>query len=287
MFAAVFDASGRYCVTAGADRTLRLWNATTGRLVHSYAAHSRQVLSAACSADGARLLSGSGDKAAIVWDVAAGTVARKLGGARGHTARVNAVCFGAVDELLVTGSYDRRVLVWDARAGGGPVQSIAHAADSVSDVAAVDERIVAGSVDGKLRIYDARKGVCAVDEIGAPVGSVAVSRDGNCVLAACLGAPMVLLDLAEGAALAMYEGHAAEAFDVGCAVMADDAWVVAGCERGRACVWDIVKGGEPAVRLGEGREGRAVVGAVAAHPKANMVLTGDHEGTVELWKVET
>lgn len=55
-------------------------------------------------------------------------------------------------------------------------------------------QIIAGSVDGTVRQFDVRMGLELSDSLGAPVTCVAVSHDGNCLLAACTDGAMRLLD---------------------------------------------------------------------------------------------
>jgi len=63
--------------TAGsADRTVRIWDATTGEVVRALEGHRGWVLSVAWSPDGRRVATGSGDYTARIWDATTGTVAR-------------------------------------------------------------------------------------------------------------------------------------------------------------------------------------------------------------------
>ena len=66
--------------------------------------------------------------------------------------------------------------------------------------------ILASSVDGTVRRFDVRMGCMDVDQLGAPVTAMALSHDGNCVLASCLDGRMRLLDKASGELLAQYSG---------------------------------------------------------------------------------
>ena len=66
---------------------------------------------------------------------------------------------------------------------------------------------MAGSVDGTVRCFDLRAGACYADELGHPVASMALSHDGNCLLAACLDSRVRLLDREGGELLATYQGE--------------------------------------------------------------------------------
>jgi mitogen-activated protein kinase organizer 1 len=70
--------------------------------------------------DNATFASGGGDKAVLLWDVASGTVIRRL---QAHFGKINAVKFGgsggagkdAGASVLVSGSFDSKVMIWDMR----------------------------------------------------------------------------------------------------------------------------------------------------------------------------
>jgi len=66
---------------------------------------------------------------------------------------------------------------------------------------------VAGSVDGTVRCFDLRAGCVYTDELRRPVTSLALSHDGNCLLAACLDSRLRLLDRGSGTLLAQYSGE--------------------------------------------------------------------------------
>lgn len=57
-----------------------------------------------------------------------------------------------------------------------------------------------------MRRFDVRLGRAFIDELHHPVTCVAVSRDGNCLLAACTDGCLRLLDRAEGLLLHEYRG---------------------------------------------------------------------------------
>ena len=68
----------------------------------------------AFSPDGTRIVSGSEDKTAKVWDARTGTTLLDL---KGHTGEVTSVAFSPDGTRIVTGSLDKTAKVWDARTG--------------------------------------------------------------------------------------------------------------------------------------------------------------------------
>ena len=56
-------------VSVGQDRTLRLWDLDTGEEVKSFTGHTGEVVSVAVHPDGKRVVTGSRDKTARVWEI--------------------------------------------------------------------------------------------------------------------------------------------------------------------------------------------------------------------------
>ncbi|HJO73215.1 MAG TPA: hypothetical protein QGG32_10265, partial [Rhodospirillales bacterium] len=69
-FAVAFSPDGRHVVSGGADKTLRLWETNSGRLVRNFEGHEGRVVSVVLSADGRHALSGSADGSVRLWEVA-------------------------------------------------------------------------------------------------------------------------------------------------------------------------------------------------------------------------
>jgi len=197
---------------------------------------------------------------------------------------VNAVLFAAGGDVVLTAGYDQSVRVWDTRSSSfEAIQVLAPFKDSVTSLALHDACILAGSVDGTVRSFDVRTGQCTVDEVGAPVTTVALSRDGACVLAALAGASRLrLLDRAGGSLLAEYEGHLNAGARCGAALTADDARVVAGGEDGRVHIWELVDATVDAVV--DAHPGKTVCG-LDCHPSTPAaMLTCATDGLIKVWE---
>ncbi len=92
------------------DKTVRLWEASTGREMKVLRGHERQVFAVAFSRDGRTLATGSGDGTARLWEVATG---REVAVLRGHENYVWSVAFTPDGGTLATGSSDNTVRLWD------------------------------------------------------------------------------------------------------------------------------------------------------------------------------
>ena len=104
---------------------------TRGGLFTLYG-HTGPVTSVSFSPDGTRIVTGSGDKTAKVWDARTGTALLEL---KGHTGAVTSVSFSPDGTRIVTGSEDGTAKVWDARTGTPLLELKGH-------TGAGDERVV-------------------------------------------------------------------------------------------------------------------------------------------------
>ena len=110
--AAAFSPDGTRILTASRDKTAKLWDASSGKLIASFN-HQDEVKDAAFSPDGTRILTASVDKTAKLWDAASG----KLMASFEHQDTVNAAAFSPDGARILTASADHSAKLWDAASG--------------------------------------------------------------------------------------------------------------------------------------------------------------------------
>ncbi|KAL5111742.1 WD repeat domain-containing protein 83 [Taenia crassiceps] len=299
-----FNADGQYCLTAGGNRSIRLWNPVMGRLLKTYIGHGGEVSDVQASSDNSSLGSGGADNLVVLWDVASGQALRRW---RKHAGRVNAVRFAGPSPvegesasssslLLLSVGVDGMLLVWDVRARTQyPIQTMHEAKDSVNCLAVRRWQIITGSVDRCVRVYDIRKGIMIEDYIGHPVTSVGLSFDGQCLLVASQDSVVRLFDHANGELLSRYTGHVNKDFRIDCCFLNEDAQIASGSEEGCCVVlWNVLEGGAASSRLDHStkaslpawfssigettEEAKAatpipLIHSLSAHPTKNALLT--------------
>jgi WD40 repeat protein len=121
--ALTFSNDGRRLLGGMADRSVRMWDAGTGKLVATLRGHTDYVTSIALSPDGNRLASSSYDRTLRVWDLASGS-SHVL---RGHEASVDHVAWTPDGDRLVSAGRDGTVRVWRSPPPGLPVPAEARA----------------------------------------------------------------------------------------------------------------------------------------------------------------
>ena len=117
--------------------------------------HEGQVWTIVFSRDGARILSASEDRTAVIWDAVNGKKIRTL---TGHNAAVLSAAFSPDGQRIVTSSSDRTTRLWNAASGAELVQLAGHTGPIASAASSPDgARIVTGSYDQTVRLFDASK----------------------------------------------------------------------------------------------------------------------------------
>ncbi|MCC5652758.1 serine/threonine protein kinase [Nostoc sp. XA013] len=96
-------------VSASEDKTIIVWNLTTGEQIYTLSGHSGAVNSVAISPDGQTVVSGSDDEKIKVWNLSNG---QEVYTVTGHLDGVNALVFSPDGQILVSAGKDTTIKVW-------------------------------------------------------------------------------------------------------------------------------------------------------------------------------
>ncbi|GHO79554.1 hypothetical protein KSD_73250 [Ktedonobacter sp. SOSP1-85] len=178
---------GRWLVSGSHDRTVRVWEVSSGRCVHTFEGLDRKATSVrlspeghwlastgslrvweehsgwsmrtfqgvgseSLSADGHWLASGEADGSVQLWEVSSGRCVRSF---EGHTGSVTSVSLSADGHWLVSGSHDRTVRLWEVNSGRCVYTFKGHTGNVTSVSLSADGRwLVSGSEDKSIHLWE-------------------------------------------------------------------------------------------------------------------------------------
>ncbi len=269
------SADGKRLLTCSSDKTLRLWDADTGKCLRVFEGHAGCIFGAALSPDGKRVLSCSGDNTVRLWDADTGDgILQMTPGKIG----VSRVAFGP-EGKAISGGY-RTMDLWDLKTGKNDGVLTGHGC-VISGVAYSDKArlAVTCSWDLSIRLWDLETG----KERGMLTGhskhitSACFSWDGVHLLSAADDNTVRVWDVGSGKELKRITVEG-----VGYAAFSPDGKriVCAGFADNTMRVWDVAAGKE--LRKYEGHT--AYVGRVAFFPDGRRIASASEDGTARIWR---
>jgi len=105
----MFSPDGSLIASASFDKSIRLWNGTTGKFICAFRGHVQAVYQCCWSADSRLLCSASKDSTIKVWDVKKKIMSTEL---PGHADEVFAVDWSPDGSRVVSGGKDRMLKLW-------------------------------------------------------------------------------------------------------------------------------------------------------------------------------
>jgi WD40 repeat protein len=107
--ACAYSPNGSRVVSASTDRTLKVWEAETGKEIATLEGHLGKVTACAYSPDGHKILSGSSDWTLRVWDAETGTEIAVM-----RANAVEACGFSPDGRRIFSAGWDNQITIWDA-----------------------------------------------------------------------------------------------------------------------------------------------------------------------------
>jgi WD40 repeat protein len=275
--ALAFSADGKYLVSGGEDKTVKVWDVSTGANVRTLTGHKQRVESVAITSDGKTIASGGLDAHAFVWDGESGKIRSQIDHCYSHIALTPDGKTLAVIDLI-----SDSVLLFDpatgkerGKLGGhkGGIRVLALSADGKTLVSG-------GREDGTARVWDLTEGKLRT-ELGKDFGSilgVAVSADGKMVAVSTLKTGNQVWDVATAKVKADLTGGGES---------------MAFSPTGKTCVvaseflsfCDVATGMRGAKVRSPGGAGHGYGPPVAFSPDGKLLAAARVDGNIDIWDV--
>ena len=152
------DMSGGIVTCCGADKTCRVWQYKTKRLIHQLAGHSQKITCVRLFTGEKNIVTGSADRSIRIWDISRHIYTQTT--TFRHSSTTNCCDVGVDTQPVVTGHLDGGVRFWDVRSGDRvlDIPSVVHegGVTSVQWKPGSSHYILTCGRDSTLKIIDGR-----------------------------------------------------------------------------------------------------------------------------------
>jgi len=262
-----FSASGKWLISASADKTARIWDLATGREITGspLRGHYAAVHSAEFSPDEKQIVTAGEDGRVVVWPTSIAVLSGESEELRkhlkeflGHDGAVYSAAFSPDGQQVVSGGYDKRVLIWYPAA-----------------VTKVEMRQLV-ALHSPLAQQKSR----SLEGHTAPIRSVSFSPDGQYVISGSDDNTVHVWDATTGRPHAQLRGHSRPVLS--CAISADGQHVVSAGHEGEIKLW-------PLVNYKQAPHGKALIGhddavlAAGFSPDGSSIITASNDRTAAVF----
>lgn len=276
VYGGAFSPDGKKAVSAGADGSLRLWDAKTGKELRRLDGHNGRVWCVAFAPDGRRVASGGFDGSVRIWDLVSGRETRRFH----HNDYVRSVVVSSDGHFVLSGGDDKVLRLWNLSTGKEErtfkghdhfVWSVALSSDG--------KRALSGSLDKTVRLWDVATGKELKTFAGHDdtVLSVAFSPEGRRALSGSTDKTMKLWNSDTGEVLRTFRGH--KGYVHSAAFSPDGRRALSASQDNTVRLWDTL-GGEQ-VRVLEGH--RDQVWFVTFSRDGRLALSSGQDNVLRLW----
>ncbi len=272
-----------YTDRASGTRGLYQWNVETQESLRCSAQQTERIQGCEVSPDGTRLLTGSWDPIATVWDMSKGFKVVRL---KGHTDNVLGLTWAPDGARVATCGNDGTIRVWDSMTGENLQVFIVGTDTPPSyrlDWSPSGSLLAAGGGGGLIQIWDLKKGKCVQTLVGhrRQVTALEWSPSGLQLLSGSADHTLRIWDIESGRCQNVLRGHSGE---INCAIWnPSGTFVVSGSRDWTVRIWDLAPGGKSNVLAGHS----APIKNVAWDPKGQEVVSADLNGEYRFWDLNT
>lgn len=233
-----YSPDGKFLVSTGWDRTLRVWDTETWTEIKNFIAHDAPVSCVSYSRDGKYVISGARDNSIRIWD-SAWNVKYNL---FGHQNTINAVLMGPKMKYAYSGGADGMVKLWDLAKKGEsktlitmprPVNALAiNLTGTEVYVATEGPDIIALTLTGTTKqTYTGH-----TDE----VNDIQYSLNNKYLVSGSSDKTAIIWDVLTGKEIHTLKGHSWKVTNV--AISSDSKFVVTGSTDGTIKLWEVETG---------------------------------------------
>jgi WD40 repeat protein/tRNA A-37 threonylcarbamoyl transferase component Bud32 len=206
VWSVALSADGQTLASGSEDKTIKIWQASTGKLLHTLKSHTENVRAVTLSADGQTLVSGSGDNTIKIWQSRTGELLKTLRDSQ----PIWSVTLSRDGQTLISGGQDNTIKIWNVRTGE-LLNTLRGHTSAVFSLALTPDglTLVSSSQDKTIKIWNLQTGklVRTIEDHTDAVRSVAISPDGQRFASGSWDKTIKVWNLGTGQLLRTIQGH--------------------------------------------------------------------------------
>jgi serine/threonine protein kinase len=269
--------TGSLVASASFDRTVQIWEASTGTSRGLYTGHTDQVWTLAWSPNGQYIASAGKDKTVQIWDA---STAQTMSLYTGHSAEVEAVDWSPDSTMIASASYDKTVRVWEALSQQFVTTFSGHTDNVWAAAWSPDGKLIAsGSKDKTVQIWDAATGTLVRKYTGhsAGVPTVKWSPNGKLIASSSYDHTVRVWNPQNGSTSVVYKGHSDQVY--GLSWSPDGSKIASASKDGTVRIWNAGNG----TTLYTYRNHQGQVDDVAWSPDGTRLASCGIDKTAQVW----
>ena len=288
-----FSPNGKLLVTAGTDRSVRLWDTQTWYEFYHWQSYNNGIWSVVFRSDNNQFITGGQDGIARIWDVETGNILRTFGGYPQGILSVD--CYpsslSTVDinnqepaiPAIAIANHDGQIKVWNTQTGKLLHTLAGHEGQVWKVRFSPDGRWLASSgMENSICLWN-QAGELFATLIGHPavVRGIVFTPDNRFIVTGCFDGCWRLWDVQTYQQVGCYQAHANWIWNLACSP--DGQMLATASADGTAKLWETATGKLLETFAGHHRE----VLAIEFSPNGEHVATGSSDRTIKIWSVQT
>ncbi|MEG4057044.1 MULTISPECIES: WD40 domain-containing protein, partial [unclassified Microcoleus] len=207
VWSVAFSPDQKTLASGSSDKSIKLWNLQTRKLITMFTGHSGFVVTVGFSLDGKTLASGSSDTTIKLWNLQTGKLITTL---TGHSSGVMSVAFSRDGKTLASASRDKTIKLWNLQTGKLITTFTGHTDQVVSVAFSPDRKTLASaSLDKTIKLWNLQTGklISTLGEHSQPIWSIGFSPDGKTLASTSLDKTIKLWNLQTRKLITTFTGH--------------------------------------------------------------------------------
>ncbi len=166
-----YSPTGKHIYSASEDKTIKMWDVSTGIDINTFNAHESGVNTISLSKDGSTLISGDKSGKIIIWDALTGKVRKQIAA---HEGAVLTAKLSSDGQVIASGGEDKILKLWNL--SGDTIKTISGFSAPITNLAISpdNQRIITGGGKNngvEVKLVDPEKGKILADALDNVKGS--------------------------------------------------------------------------------------------------------------------